>query len=51
MAAPEILRCDCHALESRLLLAGDMRAGVDQGLLSVVGDEAVPALDEVEASN
>ena len=40
MAAPVMLRCDCHALESRLLLAGDLRAGVDLGLLSVVGDEA-----------
>ena len=27
-------------LESRMLLAGDMRAGVDLGLLSVIGDEA-----------
>src|SRR5687767_7544316 len=27
-------------LESRMLLAGDLRAGVDLGLLSVTGDEA-----------
>jgi hypothetical protein len=29
-----------ESLESRLLFAGDVRAGVDLGLLSVLGDEA-----------
>jgi hypothetical protein len=38
---PTTLPCELtEQLESRLLLAGDMRAGVDLGLLSVIGDEA-----------
>ena len=35
-------------LESRVLLAGDVRAGVDLGLLSVTGDEADNAVVVVQ---